>query len=82
MAAHTAKQKNRLQYGDSFTEYYLKPEKDEKGKRIDQIIPVQRSIPVSLPAADMVCVRPDGSLLTTDSFKFVCRVVHSELHLA
>ena len=82
MAAHTAKQKNRLQYGDSFTEYYLKPEKDEKGERIDQIIPVQRSIPVSLPAADMVCVRPDGSLLTTDSFKFVCRVVHSELHLA
>jgi integrase len=80
--AHTDKQKNRLQYGEFFHEYYLKPEKDEKGNTVNRIVEVDRGIPVNLPAADMVCVRADGSMLTTDSFKFVCRVVQHELHTA
>lgn len=43
---------------------------------------MRSDIPIDLPVADMVCVRDDGSLITPDSFKYVCRVVHHELHLA
>ena len=43
---------------------------------------MDRGVPVNLPSIDLVCVRSDGSMLTTDSFKFVCRVVRQELHIA
>lgn len=80
--AHRDKQKNRLQYGEFFHEYYVKAERDEKGETIERIICVDRGVPVNLPSIDLVCVRSDGSMLTTDSFKFVCRVVRQELHIA
>lgn len=81
LEAHKEKQKNRLQYGEWYHEYYLKQEKDGKGETIHRIVEVDRGIPVNLPMADMVCVRADGSMLTPNSFKFVCRIVHNELHL-
>lgn len=49
---------------------------------MQRLIPVKRGIPVDLPVADLVCVREDGSMISTDSFKYVCRVVHHDLHLA
>ncbi len=80
--ARIQKIKNRFKFGEHYTEYYLKPEPDEKGETVQRLIPVKRGIPVDLPAADLVCVREDGSMLSTDSFKYVCRVVHHDLHLA
>lgn len=80
--ARIQKIKNRFKFGEHYTEYYLKPEQDEKGETVQRLIPVKRGIPVDLPAADLVCVREDGSMLSTDSFKYVCRVVHHDLHLA
>ena len=81
-AAKRKKQMNRLRYAEQFTEYYLQEEKDEKGETIQRLLPVSRSIPVKLPSADMVCVRDDGSMISTDSFKYVCRVVQKDLHIA
>lgn len=81
-AARIRKKKNRLQLGGRFTDLYLQPETDEKGDTVERLVQMRSDIPVDLPAADMVCVRDDGSLLTPDSFKYVCRVVHHELHLA
>lgn len=81
-AAKREKNVNRLKYTEHFTEYYLKPETDEKGDTIQRIIPVSRALPVDLPKADMVCVRSDGSMITTDSFKYCCRVIYHDLHIA
>lgn len=73
---------NRLRFAEHYTEYYLSPETDEKGDTVQRLLPVKRGIPVDLPLADMVCVRDDGNIITTDSFKYVCRVAHNELHIA
>jgi integrase len=80
-AAYKSKQKNRIELGSHFTEYYLKPEKDEKGDTIFRLFGVPRDVAVSLEKADLVCVRPDGSAISTDSFKYVCRVCRTELHM-
>lgn len=74
-----AKQKNRMELGSHFTEYYFKPEKDDQGNTIYRIFGAPRDIPVQLDKADLVCVRSDGSMLTTDSFKYVCRVCKYDL---
>lgn len=73
---------NRFKFGEHFTEYYLKPETDEKGESVNRLLPIKRGIPVELPVADMVCVRDDGSMVTSDSFKYCCRIIHHELHIA
>ena len=78
--ARHEKLKNRLSLGDHYTEQYLKPETDEHGDTIQRIVSACGIVP-DLPAADMVCVRNDGTLLTTQSFLYVSRVVHRELGL-
>lgn len=78
----TAQKKNRLLYGEYYTEHYLKPEKDEKGNTIYRIIPIERSIPCTLTRVEMVCVRENGEYVSTDSFKYCSRVIHNELKLA
>lgn len=75
------KQKSRIELGSHFTEYYLKPEKDEKGSTIYRLFGAPRDIPVKLDKVDLVCVRSDGSMLSPDSFKYVCRIVRHELHI-
>lgn len=79
--SHDNKMLNRFKFGEHFTEYYLKPETDEKGDTVERLLPIKRGIPVDLPIADMVCVRDDGSLVSSDSFKYCSRVIHHELHL-
>ena len=81
-AARIRKRKNRLLLGGRFTDIYLQPETDEKGDTVERLVQMRSDIHIDLPVADMVCVRDDGSLITPDSFKYVCRVVHHELHLA
>lgn len=73
---------NRLKYGEYYTEHYLKEEKDEKEEPMYRIIPVSRSLPCALPAADMVCVKENGEYVSSDSFKYCSRVIHNELKLA
>lgn len=80
--AKTAQKKNRLLYGEYYTEHYLKPEKDEKGNTIYRIIPVERCAECALKRVEMVCVRENGEYVSTDSFKYCSRVIHNELKIA
>lgn len=80
--AKTQKNKNRLKYGEYYTEHYLKEETDEKGEPMQRIIPAARVLQCALPKADMVCVRENGEYCSTDSFKYCARVIHNELKLA
>lgn len=73
--------KNRLGLGKYYLRQYLRPEQDEKGGEILHIVTIPQGI-ADLPAADLVCVRENGSMLSPDSFKYVCRVVHHDLGLA
>lgn len=78
----TAQKKNRILYGEYYTDHYLKPEKDEKGNTIFRIIPVERCVDCALKRVDMVCVRENGEYISTDSMKYCSRVIHHELQLA
>lgn len=80
--AKTQQRKNRLLYGEYYTEHYLKPEKDEKGNTIYRIIPIEKGIECALRRVEMVCVRENGEYVSTDSFKYCSRVIHHELKLA
>lgn len=74
-------QKNRLLYGEYYTEHYLSPETDEKGNTIYRIMPGERTLRSPLQKVDMVCVRENGEYISTDSFKYCARVIHNELKL-
>lgn len=76
---HRKQLENRLEYGEYYTEQYLQDEKDEKGNTIQRIIPVQRCIPCMLPQADVVFRRENGEYISTDSFKYASRVIHSKI---
>lgn len=80
--ARRKKQEHRLSLGQSFLEYYRITEQDEKGDPIEHIVGAQRLLPIDAPTADFVCVREDGTMISPDSFKYVCRVVHHDLGLA
>lgn len=80
--AKIEQKKNRLLYGEYYTDHYLKPEKDEKGNTIYRIIPVEHSIDCTLQRIDLLCCRENGEYVSTDSFKYCSRVIHHELKLA
>lgn len=80
--ANIQQKKNRLLYGEYYTEHYLKPERDEKGSIIQRIVPVERCIKCAFPKVALVCVRDNGEYISTDSFKYCSRVIHNELKLA
>lgn len=75
-------QKNRLRYGEYYTEHYLFPETDEKGNTIYRIMPGERILQSPLKKVELVCVRENGEYISTDSFKYCTRVIHNELKLA
>ena len=70
---------NKIYYGEHYTELYLQDEKDEKGQVIQKVIEVPKSIPVSLPVANMVFRKADGTYISTDSFKYPSRIIHHKL---
>ena len=43
---------------------------------------IEQSIPCQLPKTDMICVRENGQYVSTDSFKYPSRVIHTELKIA
>lgn len=80
--AQLTQKKNRLLYGEYYTDHYLKPEKDEKGNTIYRIVPVERGISCTLQRVDFLCVRENGEFISPDSFKYCARVIHHELNMA
>lgn len=79
---HIRQKKNRLLYGEYYTEHYLKPEIDEKGNTIYRIIPAERGLNCTLQRVDFVCSRENGEYISPDSFKYCARVIHHELKMA
>lgn len=77
--ARVQKYNNRIGQGTAFIEYYKKPDKDEKGDPIWQLVPVPRLVRMPLESADLVCVRSTGEYVSSDSFKYCARVIHYEL---
>ena len=51
---------NKLYYGEYYIELYLREETDEKGQIIYRLIPAEKTIPVSLPAANMIFRKENG----------------------
>lgn len=74
-------EKNRLLYGEYYTEHYLSPETDEKGNTIYRIMPGERTLKSPLSKVMLVCVRENGEYISTYSFKYCARVIHGELKL-
>lgn len=80
--ARLTQKKNRLLYGEYYTDHYLKPEKDEKGDTIYRIIPIEHGITCALQRTEFLCVRENGKFITPDSFKYCSRIIHHELNIA
>lgn len=73
--------KNRLEYGEYYTDIYKKPELDEKGNTIYRLIEIEHGIPCDLPVVNLISVRENGQFISTDSFKYCSRVIHNELNI-
>lgn len=71
----------QLIYGEYYNNIYKKEEKDEKGNTIYRLIEVEKSIPTSLPIANLILRRENGQYSSTDSFKYAARIIHHELHI-
>ena len=71
----------QMEYGEYYIQIYQKAEKDEKGNEIFRLIEVERSVPVSLPVANMVFRKENGEFSSTDSFKYAARVIHHDLNI-
>ncbi|MBQ1994262.1 MAG: site-specific integrase [Lachnospiraceae bacterium] len=72
---------NKLYYGEYYIELYLREETDEKGQIIYRLIPAEKTIPVSLPAANMIFRKENGDFISTDSFKYPSRIIHHKLNI-
>lgn len=70
---------HRVYYGEYYKELYLKEETDEKGKPIQRVIEIEKSIPCALPTADVVFRKENGEYVSTDSFKYPSRIIHHKL---
>lgn len=70
---------NRLYYGEYYKELYLKEEIDEKGQPIRRIVEAEKTIPCTLPIADMIFRKENGQYSSTDSFKYPSRIIHHKL---
>lgn len=70
---------NELLYGEYYTKIFKKQENDEKGNVIYRLIEVEKSIPVSLPQANLVMRKENGQYSSSDSFKYAARVIHYDL---
>lgn len=72
---------NQLMYGNYYTQIYKQEEKDEKGNTIYRLIEIEKSVPVTLPVANLVMRKENGAYSSSDSFKYAARVIHHELYI-
>ena len=74
--------KHELKYGERYIIQVIKKELDEKGNKMQRIVPVQKSLQSDLPRVKMVCVTERGEYTSTDSFKYCSKIIHKELKIA
>lgn len=70
---------NQLTYGEYYRQVYKKEELDDRGNKIYRLIEVEKSVPVALPAANVVFRKENGEISSLDSFKYASRVIHYDL---
>lgn len=70
---------HKIYYEEYYRELYLKEETDEKGKPIQRVIEIEKSIPCTLPTADMIFRKENGGYISTDLFKYAARIIHHKL---
>ena len=70
---------NQMLYGEYYTTICKKEEKDEKGNTIYRLIEVEKSVPVTLPIANIIMRKENGQYSSSDSFKYAARVIHYDL---
>ena len=51
------------------------------GKNIQRIVEIEKSIPCTLPTANMIFRKESGEYVSTDSFKYPSRIIHYRLGL-
>lgn len=73
---------NEAMYGNDYTIYVLKKEKDEKGGDMFRLVPVKKDKQENSHRIYLVCIAKNGQYTSTDSFKFCSRVIHRELQIA
>lgn len=73
---------NELKYGEYYTIYVQKTEKDEKNQDIIRLLPIQKCIGSTLPRANLICIDENGTFTTPDTFKYCSRIIHHELKIA
>ena len=71
--------KNQMMYGEYYTQIFKKEEKDEKGNTIYRLIEIEKSVPVTLPLANLIMRKENGQYSSIDSFKYAARVIHYDL---
>lgn len=69
--ACTAYRAHELEYGEHFSIQYVADDR--------QVVQADRSIPVGLQRVRLINAKEDGSMMSSDSFKYAARVIHYEL---
>lgn len=69
--ALTERKKNMLKYGPYYFKTYVLPDNSITQMRADIAAPYKEIMPL--------CVRPNGEMITVDSFKYCAKVIHYEL---
>lgn len=72
---------NQLYYGEYYTDIFKKAETDEKGNTIFRLIEIEKTVPTTLPAANMIMRKENGQYSSIDSFKYAARVIHYDLNI-
>lgn len=75
----TIQLENQVAYGEFYTQIYEKEEVDEKGNTMIRLIEAEKTLPVSLPVANLVLRKENGQYSSTDAFKYAARVIHYDL---
>lgn len=69
---------NKLRYGEFYTSQYIR-DVDTNGRQLQYIEEYMNTNICTAVKVEPVCVKENGSMLTTGSFRYCSRVVHYEL---
>ena len=69
---------NKLRYGEFYTSQYVRDVKTS-GRHLQYIEECMNANICTVPKVEPVCVKENGSMLTTGSFRYCSRVIHYEL---
>ncbi len=72
---------NEKKYGDYFTIHVKMMDKDEKGKTLNRIVPVQKGLKSNLTILKMIKFTENGEYTSTESFKYCNRVCRTQLQI-